>query len=139
MAEYDDNEHNNAYDRATNFDASTYIEFARIIHNYDDTADVDHDNIDYEPDDNYDSTEYDDNGVRVYLYGVILNFLANFDDAVDTDYFNDDYDYDYETVDYDFKLPSRYSFPLYDIFRSPCKRTRNNYKYGSKFYYPPSF
>lgn len=135
MADYDDDEHSAAYERANNDDhISTYINFANIIQHYDDTARPDHDDIDYEPAD-YDGAEYDDNGDLVTLYGVLLNFFRAFDDATDVDYFDDDYEDDYD--DEPNIVVYRYYFDSRP--KQYCKRFRNAFKYGSYFRYPPSF
>ena len=145
MADYDDDEHSAAYERANNDDISTYIDFARIVQHYDDTARPDHDNIDYESGD-FDGAEYDDNGDLVTLYGVLLNFFRAFDDATDVDYFNDEYlkdDYDFDD-DYD-EADSDDTTIIIDFYhfgsfpRQFCKRIRNDFKYGRYFQYPPSF
>jgi hypothetical protein len=148
MAEYDDDEQRNAFERAAGFDASTYVEFANIVQHYDDTARPDHDDIDFDSNLDLDGSEYDNNGRRVLLYGIILNFLADFDESTNVDYFNDDYDddefYDDDFDDYN-HIPSKFSFitafkfPSYNPFRSVCKRSRASYRYGTWFQYPPSF
>ena len=134
MADYDDDEHSAAYERANNDDhISTYINFANIIQHYDDTARPDHDNIDYESGD-FDSAEYDDNGELVTLYGVLLSFFAAFDDATDVDYFNDDYEDDPDDdIIYDITIYRYEPRP-----RNYCKRINNVFKYGKYFRYPPS-
>lgn len=64
MAEYDDDEHRAAYERARD-----YAEFASIVQHYDDTARGNHDDIDYDAPD-HDGTEYDYDGEPVLLIGI---------------------------------------------------------------------
>lgn len=64
MAEYDDNEHRAAYERARD-----YATFADIVQHYDATARGNHDDIDYNAPD-YDGAEYDNNGEPVLLIGI---------------------------------------------------------------------
>ena len=73
----DDNEHNNSYNRARDY-LSTFYEFANIVHNYDDTAYPDHDNINYVSPD-YDGAEYDHNGHPV--------IPVDYDEFADVAYF----------------------------------------------------
>lgn len=120
MANHDDDEHNSAYERATDDHISTYINFANIIQHYDETARPEHDDIDYESGD-FDSAEYDDTGQLVTLYGVLRNFFAAFDDAVDVDFFDDDDDFYFEEDD---QPPKRYEINIY-LYKPPPKEQDN--------------
>ena len=126
MANHDDDEHNSAYERASDDHISTYINFANIIQHYDETARPAHDDIDYESGD-FDSAEFDDTGQLVTLYGILLNFFAAFDDATDVDYLNDEYlnaDYDFDDDEFDFEedgpTQKRYEINIY-LYKPPPK------------------
>lgn len=135
MDNQDDNEQAKAYERAS-FDHATYIEFANIVHHFDDTARPAHDDIDFNYDheidfddinidsDQFDATEYDHNGLPVTLYGIIIyNFLA---DDMEEDPWNDypeNYDVHAEDDDYNYGR-SCYRFPYYDPREKPCERPR---------------
>jgi hypothetical protein len=100
MGQYDDDEHSAAYERARD-----YAEFANIVHNYDDTARGNHDDIDFD-DIDHDGTEYDDNGNPVIPIDLADYIAANpavgiiiaVCDAID-DY--DSGDNFYEAINYD--------------------------------------
>lgn len=90
--EFDDSINDN--DRV---DRSTFIEFAKIVQNYDATARPAHDDIEFEPAD-YDGFEYDFMGEPVTLYGLIVVDLGPaFGDIFD-DYIDDNYDYLYDKL-----------------------------------------
>lgn len=139
MGEYDDDDRADAYERAINdhfddvydepagVDPATYIQFANIIHHYDDTARPDHDDIDYDSADldtlDGDEFLYDDDidpaTAFVFLLAVVdaIEEFGSFDDIPD--------DYDFDEVDFDDSrrhYESRYRFPSYDPFRAACKR-----------------
>lgn len=155
MGEFDDDDHRAAYERAiydflaeqfatgeydddkflfdepAGVDASVYIDFARIVHNYDDTARPDHDDIDFEPDD-HDGAEYDNNGNRVSPAGVLyLHFLALADEY---ESFADVPD-DYEIIAADDRgwIEHPFQFPLYKSSRGACKRPRG-FKLGGRWF-----
>lgn len=92
MAEYDDNEHSAAYERARD-----YAAFADIVQHYDDTARPDHDDIDYDSPD-HDGAEYDNNGELVTLVGILGGVLYDIADAIEQfgsfDDIPDDYEFD---------------------------------------------
>ena len=126
----DDNERANAYKRYI------YNEFANIVHNYDDTASVDHDNIVYDDHDLdfHDGAEYDDNGDPVHHYGLLIFFIhqSDPDDYVDGSRDDDDlqagaerfFDAWVECDEYLHDSPpdNLYRFPLYNPVRGVCKR-----------------
>ena len=138
MGEYDDDDRADAYERAINdhfddvydepagVDPATYIQFANIIHHYDDTARPDHDDIDYDfaSVDNLDGDEFNDRDdidpatAFIFLLAVVdaIEEFGSFDDIPD--------DYEFGEADYDYPAPdyTRYRFPSYDHFRGPCKR-----------------
>ena len=121
MAEYDDNEHRAAYERARD-----YAAFADIVQHYDDTARPDHDDIDYDSPD-HDGAEYDNNGDIVALVGVIGGVLYDIADAIEQfgsfDDIPDDYDFD-DDDDCEDDGPCQFIF-LIDFFRrspSQCNR-----------------
>lgn len=123
MAEYDDNEHRAAYERARD-----YAEFANIVQHYDDTARPNHDDIDYDAPD-HDGTEYDDNGDIVALVGVIGGVLYDIADAIEQfgsfDDIPDDYDFD-DDDDCEDDGPCQFIFLIDFVRRSPnqCSRDR---------------
>ncbi len=132
MDNQDDDEQKSAYERA-GFDHATYIEFANMVHHFDETARPAHDDIDFNYDheidfddididsDQFDSAEYDHNGLPVTLYGVIIYNFAAAEDDYD---FWDDMPDGYEPDDpYEYGQ-SHYRFP-YSAPRQPsCKRPR---------------
>jgi hypothetical protein len=138
MSEYDDDEQHNAYERAMGFDPATFIEFASIIQNYDDTARPVHDDIDFEAGD-FDSVEYDFDGEPVTLYGIVIyNFTSRFGELEDVDDYDPLYDRDFGDDEYyEYEHPKPFSFPLYNPLRGACKRLRADQNYGRHFRYPP--
>lgn len=131
MDNHDDDEQANAYERAA-FDHDTYIQFANIVHHFDETARPSHDDIDFNYDhavdfddididtDQFDATEYDHNGEPVTLYGIIIyNFLADEMEEDPWDDMPDDYGFDMEKED-----RSCYRFPYFDARYGSCKRPR---------------
>ena len=132
MAEYDDNEHRAAYERARD-----YAEFANIVQHYDDTARPNHDDIDYDAPD-HDGTEYDDNGDIVALVGVIGGVLYDIADAIEQfgsfDDIPDDYDFSepddgwdpFGSDEDDGDGPCQFIFLIDFVRRSPnqCSRDR---------------
>ena len=116
----DDNEHINAYNRAREH-LTTFYEFANIVHNYDDTAYPDHDNINYVSPD-YDGAEYDHNGQPV--------IPVDYDEFADVAYFiiavyeHDDYD-GIPTSENDHDL----SFNHYDWSNDDCGHRPNQHRH----------
>lgn len=128
------------------FDHATYIEFANMVHHFDETARPAHDNIDFNHDhevnfddididsDQFDATEYDNNGLPVTLYGVIIyNFEYNEDDCDFWDDIPDGYDSD-DIHEYN---KSYYRFPYSAPRRSPCMRGRAKNYYRKHPGVPP--
>ena len=98
MAEYDDDDRADAFERATNNDErDVFIKFADIVQHYDETARPSHDDIDFEPDD-VDSAEFDFGGEPVTLYGLIVINLGNAVGDVFDDYVDDPFDYLYDRL-----------------------------------------
>ena len=116
----DDNEHINAYNRAREH-LTTFYEFANIVHNYNDTAYPDHDNINYVSPD-YDGAEYDQNGQPV--------IPVDYDEFADVAYFiiavyeHDDYD-GIPTSENDHDL----SFNHYDWSNDDCGHRPNQHRH----------
>jgi len=149
MGDYDDDERGNAYQRYI------FNEFAYIVHNYDDTADVDHDNLDNDDDihdlDHLDGAEYDDNGDPVIQLGVIfgaaVDEFGSWDDIPDDYEFPVDDDYVQQRLaeflnaaveHFKFRISNNiFQFPLYNPFRTPCKRPRGVYHYDPGRDTPP--
>jgi len=101
MAEFDDNDRADAFERAINendrVERDVFIKFADIVQHYDETARPSHDDIDFEPGD-VDSVEYDFGGEPVTLYGlIVINLGPAVGDPFD-DYVDDPFDYLYDRL-----------------------------------------
>lgn len=156
-------ESGNDDERAAAYQRYIFNEFADIVHNYDRTAHVNHDDIVYDQHDlNYfDGAEYDDNGDPVIQYGLVFFFIAasdsdrdgsrdDNDNGGDDDCsFDDDDPYDIaarffdrytEDDDHHHDTPSHgyFRFPVYDPRRSPCKRPYGFYYTSRDFPRPPA-
>lgn len=128
----DDDERANAYDRYIN------NEFVNIVHNYDDTASVDHDNINYfySTFDELDGAEFDDHGEPVKRYGLVFFFIRASEPDDDWNPDDDDpqaradrfFDAWAEVHDdlHDLPPDNFFRFPLYNPRRGACKRRRGD-------------
>jgi hypothetical protein len=145
MGQYDDDEHGAAYERARD-----YAEFANIVHNYDDTARGNHDDIDFN-DIDHDGAEYDDNGNPVipidladYIaanpaVGIIIAVCDSIDQFGTT---ADDYEFCtadnfYEAINYDYDHPClRQLNHGTEPFHNPYKPLRGFYGADGNIYPP---
>ena len=93
MDKYDDDEQRNSYERA-NYDRDTYIKFADIIHHYDDTADVAHDNINYDCAtlDDLDGFDFDEyiNYNNNIVTSTFIVYITHLDDCLNGEDDDDD-------------------------------------------------
>ena len=120
-------DHDDDYDEPAGVDPATYIDFARIVQHYGDTARPDHDDIDYDDDDDLDGAEFDNNGERVSPLGLISAIADAIIEFGSFDDIPDDYEFIFE-AEPDFILPvisvNRFRFPLYNPRKPACKRRR---------------
>ena len=111
------------YEEPAGVDPATYIEFAKIVQNFDDTARPEHDDINYD-DDDLDDAEFDNNGNRVSPLGLISAIADAIIEFGSFDDIPDDYGFIFE-AEPDFILPvipvNRFRFPLYNPRKAPCK------------------